>query len=175
MRLVIGMMLVLMSFSSAWCASNRHEMKAFGLTIESNKYRNGRKIEYVETKKRDYIKGRNSSYRRDGIPLDRHQSPYVEFPIETKLPGGSFFVTVVYRISGDFAELRKQGIYLEMDDMGAQFYEFKRARGLVLRHTSEIKVNAWKGNKHSVKIWLPTEGVEIDKIEIRRNMNTNKS
>lgn len=174
MKLVVWILLFLMSLGSVVNAKERHEMKTWGLTIESNEYRKGRKVECIKSKKRNYIKGDENAYRQNGIPLERYEAPYVEFPIETKLPGGEFYITVVYRITGDFAELRKQILYLEMDNMGAKQVELKRVRGLILRHTSEFKVNTWKGNKHMVKLWLPTEGVEVDKLEIRRKLNTTR-
>ena len=35
---------------------------------------------------------------------------------------------------------------------------------------ADFKVKALRGKKHTLKVWLPSQGVQINKFEIRRKL-----
>lgn len=172
MNKIIAFVLFLCTVSSSnLLAQDRQEMSNMSVTIESDEYRNARKMDFIKEKKRSYIFGKSSAYKRnDTKPLSKLASPYAEFPIKSGLSGGTYRVTVTYRIAKDAPKMDKQIIYLGYDEQPTEELELKKTGSAIHTVSADFKGEFLRGKNHLVKIWLPTEGVQIDKITVRRKV-----
>ncbi len=156
-------------------AQERHEMDNMKVTIESDAYKKARKMEHQKSGKRSYIFGEESAYKRaNGKPLSRLVSPYAEFPIKAGMVGGDYKVTIVYRITNNAASDLTPEVIIGFDEEKAQTVELKKIKNLVQKKSIDFDANLLRGKNHIVKLWLTTEGVEIDRIEVRRKLINSK-
>ena len=132
------------------------------VTINAVDYRNSRNIEKVNENGREFIKAKDSKLVQ----------PYAEYGIKSKMAGGTFKVTVTYKISKE--ELKNKNtqrfVKIALDEHKADEIELKESHSGYLRASSEFDMKFLRGKNHVLKLWLPSKGVMVDKIEIRRKL-----
>ena len=144
----------------------RHEMENMHVTIQAADYKHSQFIEKEIIRGKRYIKGRSSSYNRRGEANAKTPfQPCAEYAIKSKLPGGTYNVTVYYSIDKDKAP-RKPQISIGINTQKAQHIEIRNK--LVNSVKASFKVNYFKGKNHTVKVWFPSEGVKVREIKITR-------
>lgn len=145
---------------------DRHEMKNMQVTIDAVKYKSSRFIEKETIKGKEYIKGKSSSYNKNGeANAGRLLQPNAEYIINTKLPGGTYNITVFYQIDKEKApEFPKIAIGINTQ----QPEEIEIKNKLVNSVKASFNVNFFKGKKHTVKVFFPSEGVKIREIKVVR-------
>ena len=88
------------------------------------------------------------------------------------MAGGTFKVTVTYKISK--VELKNKNtqrfVKIALDENKADQIELKESNSGYLRASAEFNLKFLRGKNHVLKLWLPSKGVMIDKIEIRRKL-----
>lgn len=143
-----------------------HEMKNMQVTIEAAKYKSSRFIEKETIKGKEYIKGKSSSYNKNGeANAGRLLQPNAEYVIHTKLPGGTYNITVFYQIDKEKAP-ESPKVAIGINTQQPQEIEIKNK--LVNSVKASFKVNFFKGKKHTVKVFFPSEGVKIREIKVAR-------
>ena len=160
--------LFMVSFQSVWADDDnqKHELENMRVTIQASDYKNSKFIEKEVVKGKEYIKGKASSYNRHGeANATTLLQPCAEYAIKSKLPGGTYNVTVFYAIDKDKAPETPQ-ISIGINTQKAQHIEIKNK--LVNSVKASFKVNFLKGKNHTVKVWFPSEGVKIREIKIAR-------
>lgn len=151
----------------------KHDMKNMNVTIEASLYKSSRFIEKETIKGKEYIYGKSSSYNKKGeANAGRILQPNAEYAIRTKLPGGTYNITVFYQIDKEKApETPKVAIGINTQE--AQEIEIKNK--LVNSVKASFNVNFLKGKKHTVKVWFPSEGVKIREIKVARALIPKKN
>lgn len=152
--------------------NGKHELENMRVTIQAADYKSSQFIEIEEIKGRKYIKGRSSSYNKRGEANAKTLlQPHAEYAIKSKLPGGTYNVTVFYSIDKEKApEVPK--ISIGINTQKAEHIEIKNK--LINSVKASFKVNFFKGKNHTVKIWFPSEGVKIREIKIARALINKK-
>ncbi|MEG1587477.1 MAG: hypothetical protein RR346_11465, partial [Bacteroidales bacterium] len=79
--------------------------------------------------------------------------------------GGKYNITIHYRIEKNKLPDNAR-IQVGLDLQSAQEVEIKSKVISTVKVSFDAKL--LKGKNHTLKLWLPSEGVEIQKIEIRR-------
>lgn len=140
----------------------RHQMNNSFVSINAVDFRNSRNIERVKENGRDFITAKNPKLTQ----------PYAEYGIKSKMAGGVFKVTITYKISKE--ELKNKNsrkiVKIALDEHKAEEIELKENNSGYLRASSEFDIKFLRGKNHVLKLWLPSKGVLIDKIEIRRKL-----
>ncbi|MGL5938595.1 MAG: hypothetical protein ACRCZY_04000 [Phocaeicola sp.] len=152
----------------------RHEMTGTSVVINAPDYRNSRSIESVNEDGREFIMGKNRVYdnAKNGEPAKGIQ-PYAEYAIKSQMGGGRFVVTVTYKIDKDERKANKKDdryIQIALDEHSPERIELKNSASGHLKATAEFDMAFLRGKNHLVKLWLPSKGVMIDKIAIRRKI-----
>ena len=151
----------------------KHELENFQVTIQAKEFKKSQFIQTEVIKGEEYIYGKPSSYDKKG---EAHTGallqPTAEYVIKSKLPGGSYNVTVFYTIDSDKApETPKIGIAMDLQKV----QELEVKKKLVNSVKTSFKVNFLKGKHHTVKICLPSEGVKVREIKVTRALLPKKS
>ncbi len=156
----------------AQTTDDKHDMKNFHVSIAANKYKSSRFLDKKLSGEKEYIFGKSSNYNKKGIANGgKALWPYAEYIISSKMPGGTYTVTVHYRIDKEKAAEQSK-IMIGMDMVGSEEVEIKKSLLNVAKATFNVKF--LKGKKHTVKIWFPTEGVEIHKIDVNKALINKK-
>ncbi len=151
---------------------SRHELENMHVTINAASYKNCKFIEKETIKGKEYIKGKASSYNKDGeANAGILLQPCAEYAIKTKFPGGTYNITVFYAIDKEKAPESPQ-ISIGINTQKAQHIEIKNK--LINSVKASFKVNFFKGKNHTVKVWFPSEGVKIREIRINRALINKK-
>ena len=146
--------------------NNRHEFENMHVTIVAARYKNSKFIEKETIRGKEYIKGKSTSYNKSGeATTGTILQPCAEYGIKTKLPGGTYHVTVFYTIDKEKAPENPQ-ISIGINTQKAQHIEIKNK--LINSVKASFKVNFFKGTNHTVKVWFPSEGVKVREIRINR-------
>ncbi len=144
----------------------KHEMENMHVSIQASQYKSGKFIEKEEIKGKEYIFGKSSSYNKEGkANAGILLQPHAEYVIKSKLPGGTYNVTVFYHIDKDKAPENPK-ISVGMDLQKVQELEVKDK--LIDRVKTSFKVNFLRGKQHTVKLWFPSAGVMVREINISR-------
>ncbi len=147
-------------------SDDQHEMSSMRVSIDATQYNSSRFLEKTTVKSKDYIHGKSSSYNRKGESANKKSlAPYAEYDIKSKLPGGTYNVTVYYSIDKDKAP-DEPIIIVGMDLQDTNEIAIKNK--LINSVRTSISVKALRGKNHKLKIWLPSEGVMIDRFEVSR-------
>ena len=93
--------------------------------------------------------------------------PYAEYGLSSKVMGGDYSVTVHYRLDKDKTP-DKPYILLGMDLLEAE--ELQLDKKIINTVKARFKTKALRGKNHTLKIWIPCEGVEIQKFEVRKHI-----
>ena len=105
-------------------------------------------------------------------PLSKLSAPYAEFPFQANIPGGTYRITIAYRADKTNKYDGDPMIIVGMDALSTEDIELDYT-SRVKKKTVDFKAKALRGKKHTLKLWLPTPGVEIDYVEIRRKLISN--
>ena len=145
---------------------SKHELENMHVTIPATSYKTAKFIETETIKGKEYIKGKASSYNKKGEANAKTLlQPCAEYAIKSKLPGGTYNVTVYYAIDKDKAPEVPQ-ISIGINTQKAQHIEIKDK--LVNSVRASFKVNFFKGKQHTVKVWFPSEGVKVREVRIAK-------
>lgn len=154
-------------------ADDNHQLSNSSVKIPALEYKNSRAVENKRISGKNYIGGKSSSYNKQGVATaGKALMPYASYDIAAKLAGGTYTVTVYYSIDKDKAP-NNPYIYLEMDFLGDQKINVDK-KNLVNSVKASFNTKILKDKKHSVKIWLPCQGVRIEKFEVRRAIISKK-
>ena len=172
-KTMIGKLFLFLSFLSVcsqpiWADNkkNKHELDKMHVTIEATSYKHSQFIEKETIRGKEYIKGKASSYNKHGEAKTKTLlQPCAEYAIQSKLPGGTYNVTVFYAIDKEKAPDKPQ-ISISINTQKAQHIEIKNK--LINSVKASFKVNFFKGKSHTVKVWFPSEGVQVRDIKIAR-------
>ncbi|MGL5272117.1 MAG: hypothetical protein ACRC8J_01360 [Phocaeicola sp.] len=154
--------------------SERHEMTGTSVTINAPDYRTSRSIDKITEDGREFIMGKDRVYNnaKNGEPTNALQ-PYAEYAIKSQMSGGRFVVTITYKIEKEERKANKNTnryIRLALDEHSPERIELKNSAAGYLKATAEFDMAFLRGKNHVVKLWLPSKGVMIDKIAIRRKI-----
>ena len=150
----------------------RHELDNMHVTIRATDYKHSQFIEEETIKGKKFIKGKASSYNKDGEAKTKTLlQPCAEYAIKSKMPGGTYHVTIHYSIDKDVAP-EKPEIAIGINTQKPQHIEIKNK--LINKVKATFKVNFFKGKSHTVKVWFPSEGVRIHEIKITKALISKK-
>ena len=173
MRKLLLSGLLLCGISAGMIAQERAELSNMQVKINALDYNKSRKIEQKKSGSRDYIYGESSAYVLTKTkPLSKLSAPYAEFPFQANIPGGTYRITIAYRADKTNKYDGDPMIIVGMDALSTEDIELDYT-SRVKKKTVDFKAKALRGKKHTLKLWLPTPGVEIDYVEIRRKLINN--
>ena len=167
-KLTWGLLFSAMFVPSAYAQKeeSRHELENMHVTIQAAQYKKGQFIETEVINGKEYIKGKSSSYNKKGeANAGTLLQPGAEYAVKTKLPGGTYNVTVYYAIDKEQVPDSAK-ISIGMNTQKAQHIAIKNK--LVNSVKTSFKVNFIKGKHHTVKLWFPSAGVKVREIRIAR-------
>ena len=145
---------------------NKHELENMHVTIQATEFKSSQFIETEVIKGKEYIRGKASSYNKKGeANAGILLQPHAEYAIKSKLPGGTYNITVFYQIDTDKAPSTPK-ISIGMNTQKAQDIEIKNK--LVNSVKTSFKVKLLKGKQHTVKLWFPSAGVKVREIRINK-------
>ena len=162
-QLFYTLLLLITSFNLSYSQdSDRHQMNNSFVSINAVDYRSSRIIENFRDNGRDFITAKDSKLLQ----------PYAEYGIRSKMAGGTFKVTITYKITKEELKNKdtKRFVKLALDENKAEEIELKESHSGYLRASAEFNLKFLRGKNHVVKLWLPSKGVMVDKIEIRRKL-----
>ncbi len=167
-RFLLLTALLLSIVSLVVSAQDAHEMENMRVSVSATAYKSSRFIEKGTSKGKEYIEGRSSAYNKKGEAANfKALAPYAEYSLSSKMSGGTYEVTVYYTLDKKNAPDDPQ-IILGMDLLDTQDVTIKNK--LINTVKADFKVKALRGKNHILKVWLPSEGVQINKFEIRRKL-----
>ena len=165
---------VSLQFSLFAQETERHEMTNSSVTINAVDYRSSRNLEKIKDGSKDFIKGKNKVYdNAKGKELSALGQPYAEYAIRSKMAGGRCVVTVTYKIDKD--ELKKdrkknRQVRLAVDSNSPVVIDLKNNSSGYSTVSQDFDLAFLRGKNHTVKLWLPSKGVMVDKVTIRRKI-----
>ncbi len=172
-RIFISLVIVVLCTFSSYAQDDRHEMENLHVTIPATEYKSSRFIEKVVIKGKDYITGKSSSYKKSGeANAGILLQPHAEYVISSKLPGGSYHILVYYTLDKENTPDNPK-ISISMNTQKAQEVELT-SKQLKKYAKATFKVNFLKGKNHTVKIWLPSQGVRVSEIKVMRALFSSK-
>lgn len=148
----------------------KHEMSNYHAKIKANEFRNSRHIETTEINGKTYIKGKDSRYKDK--ETSRLTQPFTDYVFSSKSMGGDYVVTCFYRVDKKNAK-DECFITLGVDELEPQRLDIKEGSGTHrISHTFDVKL--LRGKNHTLKLWLPSKGVMVERFEIRRKLISTK-
>lgn len=151
---------------------DKHELENSHVSVKASEHNSTRFTETKTVNGKEYLVGKGSSYNKKGEAVTgKTLWPYAEYILRSGLMGGNYHVTVYYRLDKNKTPDTPK-ILLGMDLLEAQELEVEKKLINTVKATFYTKL--LKGKNHTLKIWLPSEGVEIEKFEIRRALITKK-
>ncbi len=169
MKKVLFLLSLIISFTStSLFAQDTHSMDNMRVSVSADAYKSSRFIEKGTNKSKTYIQGKSSSYNKKGESANKKAlAPYAEYSLSSKLSGGTYEVTVYYTL--DKSNTPDDPIVIVgMDLLDTEEITIKNK--LINTVKADFKVKALRGKKHTLKVWLPSQGVQINKFEIRRKL-----
>lgn len=144
----------------------KHEMSNYHAKIKANEFRNSRHIETTEISGKTYIKGKDNRYKEK--ETSRLTQPFADYIFSSKSMGGDYVITCFYRVDKDKAN-DECYISLGVDELEPQKLDIKESKGTHrISHTFDVKF--LRGKSHTLKLWLPSKGVMVERFEIRRKL-----
>ena len=172
MKKFLFLTLSLIAFISI-SAQETHDMDNMRASINAKAYKSSRFLEEGTNKSKDYIQGKSSSYNKKGESVNKKAlAPYAEYALSSKMSGGTYEVTVYYTLDKDNTP-DEPIIVLGMDLQDTEEIAIKSK--LINTVKADFKVKALRGKNHLLKVWLPSQGVQINKFEVRRKIFSSKS
>lgn len=146
--------------------SEKHQLKNWHVSFAANEYKLSRFLDHKTIGKREYVFGKKIAYNKKGKANGgKALWPYAEYKIASKVSGGKYTVTVHYRLNKDIAP-EEPKITIGMDLVGSEDIEIKNKLKNTAKATFNVKL--LKGKSHTVKVWFPSQGVEIHKVEVNK-------
>ena len=174
-KLILLLSFLSIAFQPIWADDDnqKHELENMRVNILAIDYKNSKFIEKEVIKGKEYIKGKASSYNKHGEANAKTLlQPCAEYAIKSKMPGGTYNVTVYYAIDKEKAP-ETPLISIGINTQKAQHIEIKNK--LVNSVKASFKVNFLKGKNHTVKVWFPSEGVKVREIKIAKALLPKKN
>lgn len=148
-------------------ANDKHQMKDMHVSIAATAHKYARFLGTTEYKNKTYVVGKKSSYDKAGEAKGKKAVwPYAEYALASNLAGGTYVVTVHYSINKDDVSDQSPKILLGMDSLEPQELILKNKLTDTVKATFNVKL--LRGEKHTLKVWLPSRGVQITKFEVRK-------
>ncbi len=170
MKRLVVLCLLLCGISLFSYAQDRHELDNMHVKINSNEFSKSRRIDHKKSGSRDYIYGESSAYLlTKNKPLSRLSAPYAQYPIKAGMAGGTYRITIAYRADKTDKYTGDPMIIVGFDEKETEEIMLDKT-SRVKKKTIDFKTSMLRGKNHILKLWLPTPGVEIDYIEIRRKL-----
>lgn len=167
-KILFPLFLILSSISIQLSAQDKHEMDNMRVTVSADVYKSSRFIEKGKDKGKSYITGKSSSYNKKGESANKKAlAPYAEYSLSSKMSGGTYEVTVYYTLDKKNTP-DNPIVIVGMDLLDTEEIAIKNK--LINTVKADFKVKALRGKNHTLKIWLPSQGVEINKFEVRRKL-----
>ena len=174
MKKVLFLVTLIISFISInLSAQDSHDMDNMRVSIPATEFKSSRFIETGTNKSKDYIQGKSSSYNKKGESANKNLlALYEEYAISSKMSGGTYEITVYYTLDKNNTP-DEPLVMVGMDLQGNEEIAIKNK--LINTVKADFKVKALRGKNHTLKVWLPSQGVQINKFEIRRKIFSSKS
>lgn len=151
---------------SLFADDSRHELENMHASIEATAHKSARHIRVNNQNNKESITGKATSYNKKGEAIGgKILWPYAEYAFASKLTGGQYNITVHYRIDKDKLPSNAR-LLVGLDLQEAKELEIKQK--LINTVKATFDAHLLKGKNHTIKLWLPSEGVEIVKVEVRR-------
>ena len=151
----------------------KHELDNMRVTIKATEYKHSKFIEKETIKGKEYITGKASSYKKNGeANAGTLLQPCAEYAIKSKMPGGTYNITVHYAIDKETAPENPE-IAIGINTQKPQHIAIKNK--LINTVKASFKVKFIKGKSHTVKVWFPSQGVKINEIKIAKAIIQKKS
>lgn len=148
-------------------ANDKNQMKNMHVSIAATAHKYSRFLGVTEYKNKTYVVGKKSSYDKAGEAKGKKTVwPYAEYSLASNLAGGTYVVNVHYSINKDEISDRSPKILLGMDTLEPQELILKNKITDTVKATFKVKI--LRGEKHTLKVWLPSRGVQISKFEVRK-------
>ncbi len=162
------MALFLMGTFTTIKADGPAELENMHVSLEAEQYDNGKFLEEKIHNGKTYIVGKSSSYNKSGVANGgRLLWPNASYEIKSKMMGGTYNVTVHYRVDEDLIP-DKPTMHIGMDLLEPEEVTLNTKNKLINTAKASFRVKVLSGKKHNVKLWLGSEGVLVDKIEVRK-------
>ena len=174
MKIVLFLVTLIIAFVSInLSAQDSHDMDNMRVSNPATEFKSSRFIETGTNKSKDYIQGKSSSYNKKGESANKNLlAPYAEYAISSKMSGGTYEITVYYTLDKNNTP-DEPIVIVGMDLQGNEEIAIKNK--LINTVKADFKVKALRGKNHTLKVWLPSQGVQINKFEIRRKIFSSKS
>lgn len=171
-RITAMLFALVIGAATLFADDDKHELTNYTVSVPATEHKNSRFLESTTVNGKEYIRGKASSYKKNGEAVSgKALMPYAEYTLSSKLMGGNYTVTVHYRIDKDKAPENAR-ILLGMDLLESQELTVEKKLFNTTKATFYTKL--LRGKNHTLKIWFPCEGVEIQKFEVRRAIITKK-
>ncbi|MGL5682760.1 MAG: hypothetical protein ACRDDZ_06870 [Marinifilaceae bacterium] len=161
-----------LSVGALWAQEGKHELDNFTVSVPATDHKSARFINEKTVNGKTYIHGQGSSYKKNGTAsTGKALMPYAEYTLSSKVMGGDYSVTVHYRLDKDKMP-DKPHILVGMDLLEAE--ELQLEKKLINTVKARFKTKLLRGKNHTLKIWFPCEGVEVQKFEVRKHIISKK-
>ena len=139
--------------------------------IYASQYRDSRYIEVGRGIGNTAIRGKKGRYNHLGEATGPISNwPYAEYKLQGCSQGGEYLVTVKYKLDKKLTP-KKPHLIIGMDNLNTKNLNLKSKSGSV---KATFRANNLNRDIHSVKLWLPSDGVIIEKIEVKRTGSSNR-
>ncbi len=169
---LFSLLITTLSFSVSAQSDDSHDMSNMRVSINATQFNDSRFLETTTVKSKDYIQGKSSAYNKKGESANKKLlAPYAEYDVKSKLPGGTYNVTVYYDIDKNNTP-DEPIILVGMDLQDPEEIIIKNK--LINSVRTSLKVKALRGKNHKLKVWMPSQGVRINRIEVSRALINKK-
>ncbi len=155
-------------------ADDPTQLKNMLASIEATDYKTARFIDKTTVNGKEYIMGKPSSYNKNGEANGGSLVwPHVVYDIKSKMLGGTYHVTVHYRVDKDKVASNPT-IQIGMDMIQPETVSLREQNMLINTARATFKVKLLSGKSHNIKLWLPSEGIMISKVDVRKAIFSKK-
>ncbi len=162
------MAILLMGSFTTVLADDPTQLENMQASLKSEEFDNSKFLETKSHNGKTYIFGKSSSYNKDGKANGgRLLWPNAVYDIRSKMMGGTYHVTVHYRVDEDLVP-KDPTIHIGMDLLEPVEVSLNNKNKLFNTARATFRVKLLSGKKHNVKLWLGSEGVQVEKIEVRK-------
>ena len=167
-------MFLMGTFATTINANEPTQMDNMHASLQAEEYDNGRFLEKKNHNGKTYILGKSTSYNKAGEANGgRMLWPNAVYDIKSKMIGGTYHVTVHYRVDEDMVP-NNPTIHIGMDLLEPVEVALNNENKLINTAKATFKVKVLGGKTHSVKLWLGSEGILVDKVEVRKAIFSKK-
>ncbi len=169
------MALFLMGAFTTIKADGPTDLENMHVSLEAEDYDKGKFLEETIHNGKTYIVGKSSSYNKSGEANGgRMLWPNAVYEIKSKMMGGTYNVTVHYRVDEKLVPENPK-ILIGMDLLEPEEVTLNSKNKLINTARASFRVKLLSGKTHSVKLWLGSEGVQVDKVEVRKAIFNKKN